>query len=65
MMLYVFLEAIKELRQAWLSVKVASPVNQSPAIARRMDDFPIPAWGVLLQIYDGSFDQKSQMQKIE
>ena len=46
-----------------LVVKVASPVNQSPAIARRMDDFPIP----------GAFDhsglqsiyQESQMQKIE
>lgn len=41
------------------AINVASPVNQSPAIARRIDDFPIPAlvhsfalvWQWLLQQY--------------
>jgi len=41
------------------AINVASPVNQSPAIARRIDDFPMPAlahsfalvWQWLLQQY--------------
>lgn len=40
---YLQWDAIKDSLRTYYSIKATAPVKHSPAIARRMDDFPIPA----------------------